>query len=96
MYSLRLTGLLSEHPDNKKVGLTSSEMDEILRTHLIDPTGLRTDDFNAFYEARKRALLALIQRAMGKQLLPVSPTADSLEDEEDDEQTLQGVLEEVV
>jgi hypothetical protein len=33
---------------------------------------------------------------MGKQLLPVSPTADSLEDEEDDEQTLQGVLEEVV
>ncbi|EYB66519.1 hypothetical protein DEIPH_ctg103orf0048 [Deinococcus phoenicis] len=41
-------------------------MDEILGTHVIDVAALRTDDFAAFYEARRSALLDRIGRAMGK------------------------------
>ena len=39
--------------NNKKVALAAKEMNEILRTHLIDPALLRLDDFAAFYESRK-------------------------------------------
>ncbi len=41
-------------------------MDEILRSHLIDPKGLRADDFDAAFRTREAALLDRIQAAMGK------------------------------
>jgi hypothetical protein len=44
----------------------SKRMDEILRSHLIDPTLLRTNDFEQFFERRKAALLERIEQAMGK------------------------------
>lgn len=50
----------------QKQGLTSAMLDEILRTHLIDPAHLRADDFEAFFEARSQALAALVGSAMGK------------------------------
>jgi hypothetical protein len=46
--------------------LTRKQLDEILRTHLIEPDLLRADDFGAFFEARKQALTMLVAEAMGK------------------------------
>jgi len=46
--------------------ISSEELDEILRTHLIDPQLLRSDDFEGFFEARIRALSSLVSDAMGK------------------------------
>ena len=44
------------------------EMDEILRSHRIDPAALRVDDFESFYSARADALLDIIEDAMGKKI----------------------------
>jgi hypothetical protein len=62
-----------------------AEQDEILRSHLIDPSILRSDDFNAFMEARKRSLLQLISDAMGKAAIVggEAPAEDAID--EDDE-----------
>lgn len=62
-------------------------MNAILESHLIPATALRADDFDAFYSARKSALLALIERVMGKQLLaaPLREVhAEEAEDAEDE------------
>lgn len=50
----------------KKTGVSSADLDEILRTHLIEPEFLRADDFDGFYQARMNALSDLIGTAMGK------------------------------
>lgn len=41
-------------------------MDEILRSHLIEPETLRADNFEAFLSKRVHALMELVNRAMGK------------------------------
>jgi hypothetical protein len=50
----------------KEASINQERMDQILRTHLIDPAILRSDDFNAFFRAREEALLTAIEKAMGK------------------------------
>jgi hypothetical protein len=50
----------------KQGGASGIEIDEHLRSHLIEPARLRADDFDAFVAARREALLSLIERAMGK------------------------------
>ena len=45
-------------------------LDEHLRTHLLDPAHLRADDFDGFFAARRSALLRVIQKEMGKQTAP--------------------------
>jgi hypothetical protein len=78
-------GMLQKH---KQVGLSDAEMDEILRTHYIDPTFLRADNFRGFMEARKLSLLDLIERSMGKQILPSetgTTTSGAVEEEEEAE-----------
>jgi hypothetical protein len=50
----------------KSTGIEDTRMDEILRSHVIDPDLLRNDDFNAFFKMREEALLDRIQNAMGK------------------------------
>ncbi len=50
----------------KKTGISSSALDDILRTHLIEPAFLRADDFEGFYNARMKALSDLIGKAMDK------------------------------
>jgi hypothetical protein len=72
---------LQTHP---QVQITQAEQDEILATHLIDPTYLRNDDFEEFYQARKQAFLSLIEQAMGKAVISQSGQAP-VEDSEDDE-----------
>src|SRR5699024_1033432 len=44
-------------------------LDDILASHRIDPAHLRADDFDAFYAARKSALLDMIESAMEKPAL---------------------------
>jgi hypothetical protein len=50
----------------KKTGVSSATLDDILRSHLIEPAFLRADDFTGFFNARLKALSAIIGKAMGK------------------------------
>jgi hypothetical protein len=49
----------------KQGGAPDVEIDQHLRSHLIDPARLRSDDFDGFIAARREALLKLIEGAMG-------------------------------
>jgi hypothetical protein len=50
----------------KTSGLGPEQLNEILQTHLVDPSALRGADFQGFFDARRAALLELIEEAMGK------------------------------
>lgn len=54
----------------EEAGTSPEKVNQILRSHAIDPDTLRQDDFERFYQARLAALLQLIGKAMGKLLLP--------------------------
>lgn len=49
-------------------GLSPAQLDDILRSHLIEPNFLRDDDFEGFYTDRKARLANLAARAMGLDL----------------------------
>lgn len=66
-----------------QVKLTDAEMDDILTSHVIDPALLRADAFKEFYTARRAALLALVERAMGKASAESASVAEDENDEED-------------
>ncbi len=51
---------------HKQVGLDDAGMNAILDSHRIDPVALRTDAFEQFFEARKKSLLEIVERAMDK------------------------------
>ncbi|WP_415258276.1 DUF262 domain-containing protein [Thauera phenylacetica] len=55
-----------------KHGIAASTLDEILRSHLIEPQHLRKDDFEAFFQARGKALAQLIAEAMDKPVVEES------------------------
>jgi hypothetical protein len=46
--------------------LTSPALDDIVRTHLVDPATLRSDDFDRYFAQRRDALVHLVEKAMGK------------------------------
>lgn len=48
--------------------IETDRMNEIVKSHLINPSHLRTDDFSAFIIDRSVSLLDLISNAMGKQV----------------------------
>jgi hypothetical protein len=48
--------------------IPSAQLDDILMTHVIDPSALRADDFEAFFQARYDLLLERIEKAMGKRI----------------------------
>ena len=78
---------LSSIQNHKQVGSDDSAMDAILETHLITPSTLRSDDFEAFYAAREASLLEIVERAMGKSLpgkdaQSDAPDADDVVEEE--------------
>ena len=60
---------IQNHP---QVLIGDTDMNAILDSHFIPADNLRTDDFAAFYQARKQNLLALIEKAMGKQAIAVA------------------------
>jgi hypothetical protein len=74
---------LAQIQKNAQVQLGDPEMDDILKSHLVDPALLRADQFETFYQARKIALLAVVARAMGKP--PTEVSAEVADDEDDDE-----------
>ncbi|RLC07977.1 MAG: hypothetical protein DRH43_10845 [Deltaproteobacteria bacterium] len=53
----------------KHSGINDKRMDEILRSHAIEPDTLRFNNFEEFFRKREAALLDRIEKAMGK---PVS------------------------
>ncbi len=67
----------------KNAGISEERMDEILRSHLIDPVALRGDDFDTFFQARKEALLDRIEKAMGKPIPRDVVESTDYEDETD-------------
>jgi len=64
---------------------SDTDLDEVLESHLIEPGLLRSDDFQAFYQARKRALARLVAEAMGKEVVGDIEAAEPLADAEDGE-----------
>lgn len=72
---------LQEH---KQVQLPDEAMNLLLVSHRIDAKALRADDFEAFYQARKKALLALIEGAMGKASMGSVSTDASVDAMNDD------------
>ncbi|SIQ12158.1 hypothetical protein SAMN05518682_1367 [Cellulosimicrobium aquatile] len=52
----------------KDTTLPPEHLDRLLRTHLVDPALLRAADFGAFFDARREALVGLIEQATGKRV----------------------------
>jgi len=50
----------------KRADIDDGRLDHLLATHLVESATLRTDDFDSYFAARRNALLALIETAMGK------------------------------
>lgn len=75
----------------KKTGISSAELDNVLRTHLIEPEFLRADDFKGFFNARMEALSSLIGDAMGKAVVmdhgTNEPELEIEESDSEDEET---------
>ena len=68
----------------KEQSISSDKLDDILRTHLIEPEHLRSDDFEAFFDARIKALSTLISDAMGKTVVDIHATNETEIDDGDD------------
>jgi hypothetical protein len=64
----------------KNAGIDEPRLDDLLRTHLIPPASLRTDNFGAFFELRYQMLLERIAGAMGKTI--IREAAEDIEDVE--------------
>jgi len=75
---------LEQLRSHAQVQITEEEQDAILRSHLIEPSLVRSDDFGTFYDRRKQELLRLIEKAMGKAVISSAPEAPA-DDEDEDE-----------
>lgn len=66
----------------QRTGISPEDLNAVVRTHGIDPAHLRRSDFRAFFEDRKRQLLALVQEATGRAPVLTSemPQADRPEE----------------
>ena len=64
----------------RKAEIDEASLNGHLQSHFVDPALLRSDRFDGFFEARQRALLARIGKAMGKSVVMDMDTSD--EDEE--------------
>lgn len=74
----------------KASGIPPERMDEILRSHLIDPVAIRSDVFASFFKSRADAILDRIEAAMGKPVMGrdlgahLPPEAQNGDDDEPD------------
>lgn len=64
----------------QRQGLSPEALDDILRSHLIEPAYLRNDDFDAFFAARMDALAGVVATALGKAVVD-EHGADEAEEE---------------
>jgi hypothetical protein len=65
-----------------ETGLPRNWLDDIVGTHLIDPTQLREPDFYKFYHDRASRLRGLIESAMGKSAVPATEAPETVADYE--------------
>jgi len=49
--------------------ISQEQISEILKTHVINPDALYSDDFDLFFSIRKTELLKRIEKAIGKEIL---------------------------
>ena len=70
---------------HKQVGLGDAAMDEILRSHHIDPATMRADDFERFFQVRLDALLRIVEEVMGKTIDRANQSLTTAEGMIDDE-----------
>jgi hypothetical protein len=71
--------------------LDPARLDEYLKSHLIDPSLLRSDNFEAFMADRQKRLLVLIEHATGKSAY-AGPIAEEGVDVEGDEDTTEAEM----
>jgi len=60
-------------------GIDDARMAQILQSHVIDPSSMLADDFEAFWKARENALLERIEKAMGKPVMREAIAAEEAE-----------------
>lgn len=65
--------------------IEGATLDDHLRSHLIDPAQLRSNNFEAFMESRQKALLEIIEQAMGKTAYTGNTSEEGLDVESDAE-----------
>jgi hypothetical protein len=80
----------------RRGGIVSETLDRILATHLISSEALRADDFEAFFEARQKALIELIRTAMGKATVAsaedwIEPAGEPIEGEDDSDDEVEAL-----
>lgn len=68
----------------KRFNINAERMNEILRSHVIEPQFLREDNFEAFFKARTEALLQRIEKVMGKKVFREATDTDLIIMEEDE------------
>jgi hypothetical protein len=68
-----------------KENIDEHRQGEILASHVINVSALHANDFKAFYDARKEALLRRIEKATGKMIGRMAGTAPDPESSDDDE-----------
>jgi hypothetical protein len=68
----------------RSVGISTSELNAAICTHLIDADLLRSDSFELFMNNRRDLLLSLISKATGKSLPEASIEAEPIDDLDDD------------
>lgn len=67
-------------------GISSEKLDEILRSHLIEPSFLRADDFEGFCKAREAALAGIVAVAMGKSVVDIGGPEEVEHEAEDSDE----------
>lgn len=80
-----------EKGNNVTPAIRSENLDVYLKSHLIDPTLLRADNFDEFMEDRQKRLLRLIEQATGKAAYTGAAMEEG-EDVETDEDTAEASL----
>lgn len=60
---------LQKIQNEKQVGLSDEQMDDLLASHSLSPSFLRADDYDAFIQDRREQLIDLIAKAMGKDVV---------------------------
>jgi hypothetical protein len=80
-----------EKGDGMTPPISSERLDTYLKSHLIDPSLLRADKFEAFMGDRQKRLLALIEQATGKVAF-IGAVQEEGEDVEADEDTAEAAL----
>jgi len=80
-----------EKGNDKIPAIPADKIDQFLKSHLIDPVLLRSNNFEMFMADRQRKLLALIEEAMGKSAY-TGEVAEEGEDIEGDEVSLESGL----